>query len=238
MSKRENAATLYLFVKDYIMKLLISGDYPANSQLPTEYQLMDQLNVGRATVRAALAQLEREGTIYKRQGIGTFVSKRDKSFGLEPFMSFSFMIKRLGLKDINKIIEKGEVKVDDNALLEGWKKGSTVYRIKRMRYTEKTPLAVEENYYTPEVFKQLNDKELDESLSHNLLSNLDTPIRQMDSKTIVRIPTSDECDELGIDHSEKVVELTRWMYLEENDTPVSYMKFVIPTHVLEFPFLG
>ena len=82
MAKRENAPTLYIYVKEYIMKLIISGNYPAHSQLPTEYELMETLDVGRATVRAALAQLENEGTIYKRQGVGTFVSERSKHYGL------------------------------------------------------------------------------------------------------------------------------------------------------------
>ena len=66
MARRENSPTLYTFVKDHIMKLIISGKYPAHTQLPTEFELMDQLHVGRATVRTALSQLENEGSIYKR----------------------------------------------------------------------------------------------------------------------------------------------------------------------------
>lgn len=238
MSKRENAATLYLYVKDYILKLLISGKYPAGSQIPTEYQLMQELNVGRATVRAALAQLEQEGTIYKRQGVGTFVSKRDKNFGLEPFISMSFMIKRLGLQDVNKILEQGEVKVSKNDLTEGWKKGSYVYCVKRLRFAEKTPIAIEYNYYSPEVYKQLNAKELDASLSHNLLANLDTEISKITSETIVRDCTQEEYDFLGIPMEEKVVQIRRWMYTAGSEEPATYLDVAIPTHVLEFPFLG
>ena len=35
MSKRENAATLYIYVKDYIKNLLVAGKYPTDSKLPT-----------------------------------------------------------------------------------------------------------------------------------------------------------------------------------------------------------
>lgn len=237
MSKRENAATLYLYVKDYILKLLISGNYPAGSQIPTEYQLMQELNVGRATVRAALAQLEQEGTIYKRQGVGTFVSKRDKNFGLEPFISMSFMVKKLGLQDVNKILDQGEKPVQ-NELTEGWKTTSDVYCVKRLRFAEKTPIAIEYNYYSPEVYKQLNAKELDSSLSHNLLANLDAEISKMNSETIVRDSTEDERELLGIPEDEKVVQIKRWIYTTASDEPATYLNVAIPTHVLEFPFLG
>lgn len=238
MSKRENAATLYLYVKDYILKLLISGKYPAGSQIPTEYQLMQELNVGRATVRAALAQLEQEGTIYKRQGVGTFVSKRDKNFGLEPFISMSFMIKRLGLKDVNQILEQGEITVDGGELAEGWKKGDNIYCVKRLRFAEKTPIAIERNYYSPDVYKQLDSKELDSSLSHNLLANIDTEISRMTSETIVREANLEECKLLGIPTDEKIVQITRWMYTIDSEEPATYLNVAIPSHVLEFPFLG
>ena len=238
MSKRENSATLYLYVKDYILKLLISGKYPAGSQLPTEYELMKELNVGRATVRTALAQLEEEGTIYKRQGVGTFVSTRDKNFGLEPFISFSFMLRKLGLKDINKILGQGELKATDGLLADRWRKGSSIYFVRRLRMVEKTPLAIECNYYSDTIYKQLNPDELDQSLSHNFLANIDREITKIDSSTIVRTATTEECEIFNIPLNEKVVQLTRWIYVDGLSEPASYLTFAVPTHVLEFPFLG
>ena len=38
--------------------------------------------------------------------------------------------------------------------------------------------------------------------------------------------------------TEKVVELQRWMYFEGIEEAANYVSFVIPTHILEFPFLG
>ena len=118
MAKRENSPTLYSYVKEYIMKLIISGKYPAHSQLPTEYELMETLDVGRATVRAALAQLENEGTIYKRQGVGTFVSERSKHYGLEPFLSLNFTLKHVGMKNNNEVIENGDYTVTPEDFLD------------------------------------------------------------------------------------------------------------------------
>ena len=66
----------------------------------------------------------------------------------------------------------------------------------------------------------------------------DNPIRRFDQSTIVRDPSEKELEMFGIDPTEKVVELQRWMYFEGIEEAANYVSFVIPTHILEFPFLG
>ena len=238
MAKRENSPTLYIFVKEYIMTLIISGKYPAHSQLPTENELMETLDVGRATVRAALAQLENEGTIYKRQGVGTFVSERSKHYGLEPFLSLNFMMKHVGMKNNNEVLESSDYTVPTDGPLDRWEPGRQVKRLVRIRKSENTVVGYEDNYYLPEIFEKLNSEEFEGSLAHNLLTNVEDPIHRFDQSTIVRDPTEAEQELFDIDVAEKVVELDRWMYFDGIDEPANYVTFVIPTHILEFPFLG
>ena len=238
MAKRENSPTLYSYVKEYIMKLIISGKYPAHAQLPTEYELMETLDVGRATVRAALAQLESEGTIYKRQGVGTFVSERSKHYGLEPFLSLNFTLKHVGMKNNNEVITNEDYTVPADGPLNRWTPGKEVRHLVRIRKSENTILGLEDNYYLPEIFNKLNQNDFEGSLAHNLLTNVEDPIRQFDASTIVRDPTAEEQKLFGIDAAEKVVELQRWMYFEGISEAANYVSFVIPSHILEFPFLG
>lgn len=239
MAKRDNSPTLYIYVKEYIMKLIVSGKYPAHSQLPTEYELMETLDVGRATVRAALAQLENEGTIYKRQGVGTFVSERSKHYGLEPFLSLNFMLKHVGMKNNNEVLENSDFTVPVGSVLDRWEPGMQVKRLVRIRKSDNTVLGYEDNYYLPKIFDLLDQDELDGSLAHNLLTNVeDNPISRFDQSVIVRDPSEKEQEMFGIDITEKVVELRRWMYFEGIEEAANYVSFTIPTHILEFPFLG
>jgi len=53
--------------------------YPANTLLPSEHQLATHFNINRLTLRRALNQLESEGIIIRRQGIGTFVAGTEKT---------------------------------------------------------------------------------------------------------------------------------------------------------------
>lgn len=240
MAKRDNSPTLYSYVKDHITKLIISGEYPADSKLPTEFQLMDELGVGRATVRTALAQLEHEGTIYKRQGVGTFVSKRSNHYGLEPFISLSFNLKNMGISENNDVLKHDKMVVleQDESLLKGWDIGTEVYCISRLRKSGNTPLAVEDNYYSNFAYSRLDKDAIGDSISHNLLTYMEVPINKMTNDMFVRSPSAEEMIILNIKKEEKVVVLDRWMYVEGIEEPIYYAHVIFPTHVLEFPFLG
>ena len=98
---------LYLQVKNYITSMIDSGNYPADSKLPTEKELMKTLGVGRATVRSALSELEHDGRIYKRHGVGTFDSSNKWMPAFEPIISLTYSLERLGMEIRNVIISSG-----------------------------------------------------------------------------------------------------------------------------------
>jgi GntR family transcriptional regulator len=64
------ARQIYLVLRDRIA----GGHYADKAALPVEQDLAAEHGVSRATVRRALAALEEEGLITRRQGSGTFVS--------------------------------------------------------------------------------------------------------------------------------------------------------------------
>ena len=53
---------------------IIRGDFPANAQLPTERELVTQLDVSRSTLREALKVLADNHLIEAKPGVGLFVS--------------------------------------------------------------------------------------------------------------------------------------------------------------------
>jgi len=61
-------------VVDQILALIENGRLQAGMQLPGERELVEQLQVGRASVREALRILEAQGNIEVRPGIGAFIT--------------------------------------------------------------------------------------------------------------------------------------------------------------------
>src|SRR5579859_1091595 len=67
------AGPLSVVVADRLRRAVAAGAYPVGSQLPPEPALSAALGVSRTTLRDALARLEREGLIRRRQRLGTTV---------------------------------------------------------------------------------------------------------------------------------------------------------------------
>lgn len=69
---------LYLLLETLLRKRLEVGEWRVGDQIPTIEQLCAEYRVSRVTLRAALAQLEREGLISRGRGRGTFVTSDAK----------------------------------------------------------------------------------------------------------------------------------------------------------------
>src|SRR3954462_14272366 len=67
--------TLYQQIVDGLKREVSEGRLPGGAALPSFRQLAEDLLVSVITVKRAYEELEREGIIYRRQGLGTFVSE-------------------------------------------------------------------------------------------------------------------------------------------------------------------
>ena len=68
------AVPLYRRVYDTIIARIVGGELRAGAMLPSEVDLGAELGVSQGTARRALAELERNGVVERRQGRGTFVA--------------------------------------------------------------------------------------------------------------------------------------------------------------------
>lgn len=79
---------LYLQLTDALLKQIVDV-YQADDKLPTEMELCDEYAVSRTTVRLAMSELERRGSIYRIQGKGSFVAPKRVS-ELNSLLDFDF----------------------------------------------------------------------------------------------------------------------------------------------------
>ncbi|HXW00275.1 MAG TPA: GntR family transcriptional regulator [Anaerolineae bacterium] len=61
-------------VKTHIKQHIMANTFAAG-RIPSETELANELGVSRTTIRDALSRLELEGTIFRKQGAGTFVNE-------------------------------------------------------------------------------------------------------------------------------------------------------------------
>jgi GntR family transcriptional regulator len=66
--------TVRLQIGDALRRRIASGELPAQSPIPSERTLAEELGVSRMTVRAAVAELVEEGLLIRRHGRSTLVA--------------------------------------------------------------------------------------------------------------------------------------------------------------------
>ena len=69
-----NPDPMYKQVTDQIKDAIASGDLKSNDRLPSVRELSEALNVSAITIKRAYADLETDGYILTRAGLGSFVA--------------------------------------------------------------------------------------------------------------------------------------------------------------------
>lgn len=66
----------YRQIAEIIKRRILSGQYPPNTRIPTETELVETYEVARTTARRAVKVLRDEGLVYTVPQRGTYVSDR------------------------------------------------------------------------------------------------------------------------------------------------------------------
>lgn len=109
---------LYIQIAEQLEDAIFTGVFPEETQIPSTTELSVSLQINPATVLKGMNILASENVIYKKRGLGMFVSmgatekirnKRQESF-YEDFISpLVSEAQKLGLNkdEINSLIERG-----------------------------------------------------------------------------------------------------------------------------------
>jgi GntR family transcriptional regulator len=236
MIDRQKHIPLYIQLKEELCENIKLGVWEVDTQIPTEKDLVELYEVGRATVREAVSRLVNEGYLYKKQGIGTFVARKQPSIGFEPLISLTYSLKARGITEKN-IISKHEIIVPDKSFLNvlKWKNQKNCFHLKRIRYAENLPVAVENSFFC-ERFKYIVEKfDVTNSLARIIIEDLEISINKVTQDIVSRVPTKQEQEELKVNENEMVLEMQRWIYANEEKEPFYYLHFVMPGNLYSFP---
>jgi DNA-binding FadR family transcriptional regulator len=86
MKQSLRGPALYTSIRDYIKQYILEHDLKPGDSLPPEGQLVEELGVGRSSVREAVKSLQSVGIVDVRQGNGLFVRELNFDPMLESFL--------------------------------------------------------------------------------------------------------------------------------------------------------
>ena len=91
--------TLYQQIVDRLKREVSEGRLKPGTALPSFRQLAEDLLVSVITVKRAYEELEREGIIFRRQGLGTFVAEQGRDRSREAKLVAAKELIRKGIRE-------------------------------------------------------------------------------------------------------------------------------------------
>jgi len=133
---------------EIIHQQIEQGKFKPDHLIPSERGLCQTYKISRITVRQALSEMINEGTLYRKQGKGTFVSRRKINQGLVRFVNFSKTVLDLGMNPSTKILGKDIVPADiQMARVLDIPVTSQVLKLSLLGMGDGEPLVLYESYF-------------------------------------------------------------------------------------------
>lgn len=139
-------------------------------RLGTERELAERLAVARSTIRAALADLERNGVVRRARGRagGIFVAERKVERDLTSLSSLPYYLRRQGFESDARVLSTSTIEADaDTTAALGV---DLVLEVVRVRLADGEPISLERASFPAERFPGLLDRSLSGSLYELLQS--------------------------------------------------------------------
>jgi GntR family transcriptional regulator len=170
---KTNRVSLAVRTQHYLAGLIDDGIYLSGDQLPSEADLAAQLGISRPTLREALLNLEQEGRVVRKHGVGTFVARVSRhrlGSGLERLESILESAAREGFELKFRSLRVSQEPVSSQAAEKlGVNPDTEVTHVQRVIVVEGTPVA----YMADAVLSSLlSAQDVDDSFNGSVLDLL------------------------------------------------------------------
>lgn len=128
-------------VRSELRRTILSGEFSVGSKLPNEEQLCDRFNVSRVTIREAVRGLIEDGYVVRRQGSGTYVTRRPLlRNSLDVNFSYTEYLESSGVEAGRQVLGTRTVAADaETASALALPPGTPVVEIRRIRTADRRP---------------------------------------------------------------------------------------------------
>ena len=189
---RSSPVPLYYQVSQQIEHAISSGQLGPGARLDNEISLADQFGLSRPTMRRAIQELVDKGLLVRKRGVGTQVVHGQVTRPVELTSLFDDLARgnqapRTTLL-VNEIIPATEIV---SSFLDV-PVGSSVLRLRRLRFANAEPLAILENYL-PEDLADIGQSDLEARGLYQLMRAKGVHIRVAKQRIGARAGTAEEC---------------------------------------------
>jgi GntR family transcriptional regulator len=155
---KKSFTPMYFQIEEQLLKLISSGQLRPGDLLPSEEELSRAYGVSRMTSRQALQGLKSSGHASRYKGRGTFVIQPKVEKDITHLAGFTAEMRALGLKATSRVLatETIPATVEIATKLAG-EVGMPTYRLRRLRFADELPFAIEEIYLSKDRYPGIDE---------------------------------------------------------------------------------
>ncbi len=217
---KSSPTPVYSQIAEAIKALIAQGEAPVGTPLPPERVLCEHFGVSRMTLRQAYDVLERDGLIESHRGRGTFVALPRMQKQQQEMRSFTEEITARGAVPSSSLIafRRSKQTPADRAFF-GLPGDETIYEVERVRYADKTPVALELAHIPEYLCPNLDRFNLGaQSIYQILEENYGLALAYCTEKISAALPTRRQRELLRVSGPASVLVVNRQTYTDK-DTP-------------------
>ena len=213
---------IFLVIRDRIL----AGAYAGGESLPSEDALSRMFQVSRVTMRAALANLEADGLIERRHGIGTFVVERtDRPAIHAPISDLLAHIADVRRTTSVKLLELALVKAPVAVQTQFGTSDAVFQRAVRLRSMHEVPIFYVVTYVPEKIARRFTRKQMSGPSLYQLLRGQGFNIKSGRQVVSAALADPTVAAALEVDVGAPLLQIRR-IHLDEHTQPFEYMEML------------
>jgi GntR family transcriptional regulator len=167
---KNSPVPMYYQIMNLLREKIAEGEYPVDSTLPPERELVETYKVSRMTVRQAISELVNEGILVRRKGIGTFVAPPKIEQALSGLTSFTEDMAQRGMKAGSRVLSFKETMPDATLRKTlGLNADEPIFECVRLRLADDEPMALETTALLAAICPDLTREDLENQSLYKVL---------------------------------------------------------------------
>lgn len=216
---------LYIKIRESLRERILSGELERGQRLPAEEELATQFGVSRMTVRQGISDLINDGLMYRRHGVGTFVSfphiERDHSRLTNFFDNSNLQGIKAEANILNVTVIPAKPKIAKALMIS---RQEPVINIETLRKADDVPITLHDAYFPQYLFPDLAGEDTEPLDVQNLWTKLEQygyPVNRAVQKLEARLADQDLAAILKIQPGAPILYKERTVYANDG-TPVEF----------------
>ncbi len=182
------AAARYLQVKQFVLTRISEGALGAGERVPSENELVRELDVSRMTANRALRELAADGVLVRVAGVGTFVAEQRAHAHPLEVRNIADEIRSRGHEYLAKVVFHGSISAS-RELAErcGVSPGAKLDHSLLIHFEGAVPLQVEDRYVNPTVVPGYLPNDFSRTTPHEYLMQA-APLQRAEHTVRAMVP--------------------------------------------------